>query len=277
LEARRQKTPYKVVAQRLQKTELACRLHYHQLTYGSRRKRAVSSAAVEQSLSNHYTYASQLSGGTASPPERQVPPISSPSSSPPRHVSRSESPSILQVPASMPWYSVPVWDSSACNTSGEIQPLESDLDKTDIESTYNALNRVPQINEVHLDDVYDQRHQIWTLVAQEYASWAQFPENASSFELEASWLRRHALSPSVAPPPQPNMNSQRSNSLTAPCWRAGAFSPSAHSRKMLPNLEASATDEKLQPSTLEQTKATCTIANLLTDDQDIWSGRRHSD
>lgn len=39
--------PYKHIAAQLKKTELACRLHYHQLTHGSnRRKRAVSCSSV---------------------------------------------------------------------------------------------------------------------------------------------------------------------------------------------------------------------------------------
>ncbi|CAM1509839.1 Fc.00g001740.m01.CDS01 [Cosmosporella sp. VM-42] len=43
LQTRLQKMPYKHIAAHLKKTELACRLHYHQLSHGSnRRKRAAS-------------------------------------------------------------------------------------------------------------------------------------------------------------------------------------------------------------------------------------------
>ncbi|KJZ72070.1 hypothetical protein HIM_08525 [Hirsutella minnesotensis 3608] len=43
LQTRLQKMPYKHIAAHLNKTELACRLHYHQLSHGSaRRKRATS-------------------------------------------------------------------------------------------------------------------------------------------------------------------------------------------------------------------------------------------
>lgn len=49
LESRQKKTPYKHIAQYLQKTELACRLHYHQLAYGTKRKRRNTSASSTSS------------------------------------------------------------------------------------------------------------------------------------------------------------------------------------------------------------------------------------
>lgn len=46
LRTRLQKMPYKHIAAHLNKTELACRLHYHQLSHGSsRRKRAASNSS----------------------------------------------------------------------------------------------------------------------------------------------------------------------------------------------------------------------------------------
>ena len=47
LRTRNNKMPYKHIAAHLNKTELACRLHYHQMSFGnSRRKRADSSSSV---------------------------------------------------------------------------------------------------------------------------------------------------------------------------------------------------------------------------------------
>jgi hypothetical protein len=47
VQTRLQKMPYKHIAAHLKKTELACRLHYHQLSHGSgRRKRASSVSSV---------------------------------------------------------------------------------------------------------------------------------------------------------------------------------------------------------------------------------------
>ena len=58
--------PYKHIAAQLKKTELACRLHYHQLTHGSnRRKRAVSCSSV----SSHQSFVMPV---TAPSPIRPV-------------------------------------------------------------------------------------------------------------------------------------------------------------------------------------------------------------
>ncbi|KAM4062660.1 hypothetical protein HRG_007488 [Hirsutella rhossiliensis] len=55
LQTRLQKMPYKHIAAHLNKTELACRLHYHQLSHGStRRKRATScSSGSSDPASSH--------------------------------------------------------------------------------------------------------------------------------------------------------------------------------------------------------------------------------
>ncbi|KAL0256256.1 hypothetical protein SLS55_008648 [Diplodia seriata] len=51
LQTRMQKMPYKHIAQHLKKTELACRLHYHQLSHGShRRKRNASISSTTSSI-----------------------------------------------------------------------------------------------------------------------------------------------------------------------------------------------------------------------------------
>ncbi|KAF2875882.1 hypothetical protein BDV95DRAFT_603282 [Massariosphaeria phaeospora] len=45
LQTRMQKMPYKHIAAHLKKTELACRLHYHQLSHGSHRRKRTSSVS----------------------------------------------------------------------------------------------------------------------------------------------------------------------------------------------------------------------------------------
>jgi hypothetical protein len=52
LRTRNSKMPYKHIAAHLQKTELACRLHYHQMTFGNnRRRRANSASCIRNSVS----------------------------------------------------------------------------------------------------------------------------------------------------------------------------------------------------------------------------------
>jgi hypothetical protein len=47
-----QKMPYKHIAAHLKKTELACRLHYHQLSHGSHRRRRTSTSTTSSTSSN---------------------------------------------------------------------------------------------------------------------------------------------------------------------------------------------------------------------------------
>ncbi|KAH0601343.1 hypothetical protein MHUMG1_00217 [Metarhizium humberi] len=66
LQTRLQKMPYKHIAAHLNKTELACRLHYHQLSHGStRRKRTAScsSGSSDPSPNQPATYSSPVYRG----------------------------------------------------------------------------------------------------------------------------------------------------------------------------------------------------------------------
>ncbi|KAK4139664.1 uncharacterized protein C8A04DRAFT_32841 [Dichotomopilus funicola] len=53
LQTRMQKMPYKHIAAYLKKTELACRLHYHQLSHGSNRRKRTTSLSSGSSVSGH--------------------------------------------------------------------------------------------------------------------------------------------------------------------------------------------------------------------------------
>ncbi|KAF2469035.1 uncharacterized protein BDR25DRAFT_264186 [Lindgomyces ingoldianus] len=52
LQTRMQKMPYKHIAAHLKKTELACRLHFHQLSHGSHRRKRTSSVSSATSSSS---------------------------------------------------------------------------------------------------------------------------------------------------------------------------------------------------------------------------------
>ncbi|KAL2017260.1 hypothetical protein VTK56DRAFT_2372 [Thermocarpiscus australiensis] len=53
LQTRLQKMPYKHIAAHLKKTELACRLHYHQLSHGTNRRKRTTSMSSGSSASGH--------------------------------------------------------------------------------------------------------------------------------------------------------------------------------------------------------------------------------
>ncbi|KAL5116324.1 hypothetical protein ACEQ8H_005782 [Pleosporales sp. CAS-2024a] len=57
LQTRMQKMPYKHIAAHLKKTELACRLHFHQLSHGSHRRKRTSSVSSATSCSSNGTSA----------------------------------------------------------------------------------------------------------------------------------------------------------------------------------------------------------------------------
>lgn len=69
LQTRLQKMPYKHIAAHLNKTELACRLHYHQLSHGStRRKRTASFSSGSSGSSGSSDPSSNQAGASSSSP-----------------------------------------------------------------------------------------------------------------------------------------------------------------------------------------------------------------
>ncbi|KAH7041594.1 uncharacterized protein B0I36DRAFT_234396 [Microdochium trichocladiopsis] len=87
LQTRLQKMPYKHIAAHLKKTELACRLHYHQLSHGSNRRRRT--ASVSSSSSNHSPV---LAAAAPSPIMEHSPREMTPPGSSVRHASHSPDP-----------------------------------------------------------------------------------------------------------------------------------------------------------------------------------------
>lgn len=74
------KMPYKHIAAHLQKTELACRLHYHQMSYGSNRRRRNSS--VSSTASSVFSHIGRREGSPEYGSFTQLSPVQSPPSSP---------------------------------------------------------------------------------------------------------------------------------------------------------------------------------------------------
>ncbi|KAJ0104289.1 hypothetical protein J7T55_009453 [Diaporthe amygdali] len=97
LQTRLQKMPYKHIAAHLKKTELACRLHYHQLSHGSNRRKRTTSMSSSSSSNGH----SPLMQATIPSPIHESP---SRSVSPPGSVisyGHPSSPGSVQLPSIM--------------------------------------------------------------------------------------------------------------------------------------------------------------------------------
>ncbi|KAH8679180.1 hypothetical protein BGZ61DRAFT_496440 [Ilyonectria robusta] len=114
LQTRLQKMPYKYIAAHLKKTELACRLHYHQLSHGSNRRKRAASCSSAGTSNDHSPAMAQRAPSPAreSVSRSASPPGSSMSYSPPPP---SHGSSCIQLPSIM--------------TSGEVPRLPAILPK----------------------------------------------------------------------------------------------------------------------------------------------------
>ncbi|KAM0281825.1 hypothetical protein ACHAQH_003314 [Verticillium albo-atrum] len=96
LQTRLQKMPYKHIAAHLKKTELACRLHYHQLSHGSnRRKQRATSVSSGSSANQSPILRTTMPSPSREPTPRTVTPPGSAGSYGP------SSPALVQLPSIM--------------------------------------------------------------------------------------------------------------------------------------------------------------------------------
>lgn len=331
LEARQSKTPYKHIANHLQKTELACRLHFHQLAYGTKRKRrspSASSATTTQgsrNASSHATdrrHVSQRSiDSTTSrlstehqvngqgPPLMYIRAISPPNSPPPaqrRRLARSESPphmeslsvphatlqaATTQIPSSRTFSPFPQHPPFATNTSPFPRPSASPSAfshqsftsapsllpphtlggteeyppalETSRRYSHHSNTAPPSfdattasiIDPQRLSGIYTRnRTSFWSQISREYGG------NISPTALEAAFLRQGAGSPTGSLPTPPN----RSPVMAA-------LATDGEEKEFQSRKERA---ESYRRSASAEGGGSCSIANLLTEDREIWQRRR---
>jgi len=181
--------PYKHIAAHLKKTELACRLHYHQLSHGSNRRKRTSSLISSkdgstaqspvmqnatsspigestdlQATSPTYTYSPQA------PVHVQLP---SESSLLPRSVSNCPAQNLAHPVTILPKASVPRRALSDSIASARLC-LDCDLATNPLTFANVDKERLHHIYETH-------RASFWNVIAQEYAP------GASPLFLEETW------------------------------------------------------------------------------------------
>lgn len=236
--------PYKHIAAHLKKTELACRLHYHQLSHGSnRRKRTNSIASSDGSFTHspimgtpstmpspihehavmHSTTPSSYSYSPVSPQNIQLP---SASTLLPRSNTNSPSRHLGHPVAILPKPSLPrraVSDSAA--------PLRLDCDAA--VGQYNTSS----IDKERLRNIYEaHRLSFWGVIASEYGT------GASPLLLEETWKRGIV---SNAPP--------------TPC-----VSPDTHNVRAFSNNQTYHTKSSNQlPTPVQENKASATSISAL--------------
>jgi hypothetical protein len=172
LQTRMQKMPYKHIAAHLKKTELACRLHYHQLSHGShRRKRnnSVSSTTSCSSAGTSAAYGMVAEQDAYSQSSRHSSPMSYTGSPHVRAGSVSNSPGrsqhkiLLPKPRTLtPSGSPEPYNGLRINTEVTHQPKVVDTDR--LRSIYEA-----------------RRQQFWATVAADYGA------DVSPAQLEEIW------------------------------------------------------------------------------------------
>lgn len=200
LQTRLQKMPYKHIAAHLKKTELACRLHYHQLSHGSNRRRRTNSitssgtasttqspimqhsmpSPIHESMNSHSQSPSDYTYSPQSQPIVQLPSTSnllarSTSNSPPRTISHPVA--ILPKPSPA---------RRNISDSAASPPLRLDCDVVPSSMNISTIDkeRLRQIYKAH-------RASFWSVIAAEYGG------SVSPLLLEEAWKRGIATN---APP-----------------------------------------------------------------------------
>jgi hypothetical protein len=199
--------PYKHIASHLKKTELACRLHYHQLSHGSNRRKRTNSitssgtaSTVQSPIIQHAMPSPIQENGSPhphSPPtftkSPESPHVQLPTASTllPRSTSNSP-PRVLNHPvAILPKPSSPrraVSDSAAHNP-----PLRLDCD------VVSGQMNISHIDKERLRHIYEShRASFWSIIAAEYGG------HVSPLLLEEAWKRGIATNAPPTPCISPN-------------------------------------------------------------------------
>lgn len=181
------KMPYKHIAAHLKKTELACRLHYHQLSFGNKRHRRASSASPASSAQSPTSPPRSMTD--IQQQQRHLPPLNlSPVDS-----SRS-SPCSDNYPMS-PQSHVPILPKPSLSPQRAGQQSKSlRLITEDVES----LQEPKPIDMARLNRIYNShRAEFWSMIAHTYGS------DVSPSALEEVWLRTESPSSRSIYPPTP--------------------------------------------------------------------------
>jgi len=174
--------PYKHIAAQLKKTELACRLHYHQLSFGSKSRRQASIS------SNHsYDRASMTPPAQMRQPttQRPLPSFSPPAS--PETVDHAAIEASRNAISHKPILPKPILSPQrAAQETGSLRLITDDMEKYH-QRQYVDITRLDRIYDAH-------RLHFWSTIARNYG------ENLSPATLEDAWRQAHRMSDSNFPP-----------------------------------------------------------------------------
>lgn len=210
LQTRLQKMPYKHIAAHLKKTELACRLHYHQLSHGSNRRKRTNS--VTSSSAGSVMYSPVMQTSMPSPINEHTmqpvtPPTYSYSPQSPVHVQLPSASTLLHRPGSNspprtlthPVAILPKPSPPRRALSDSAAPLRLDCDVAT-----SQLN-ISNVDKERLRHIYEaHRASFWGVIAAEYGA------GASPLLLEETWKRGIATNAPPTPCVSPDTQTVRS-------------------------------------------------------------------
>lgn len=185
--------PYKHIAAHLKKTELACRLHYHQLSHGSHRRKRTSSCSsgssnssrhspAQYALNGDYDYSNSDAYFSNISPDLRFSGLQSSPGSRPQHKVLLPKPPIT--PDESPKYGLRI------NTSPGTLPSQSSVDTDRLRSIYD-----------------NHRSSFWSAIAAEYGP------DVSPAQLEDIWRHQPRGQQFVQRPPTPGQSPDRGTLL----------------------------------------------------------------
>ena len=207
--------PYKHIAAQLKKTELACRLHYHQLSFGSKARRSAAAchSGVHHgghSMHERSSLTPQPPSFRHSPPQQRPLPSFSPPDSPPNTIQPPNSSAMdLSHKPILPKPNASPFVRASTSSPRGLKLVTDDLSTRDNRIAYVDINRLDRLYDAH-------RLHFWSGIAAEYGG------NLSPATLEDAWRRSHSLSNASNFPPTPRGSPQSSlaepqpNILTTP-------------------------------------------------------------
>ena len=239
--------PYKYIAVHLKKTELACRLHYHQLSYGSKnRRRAASICSIG---STEWSSASPLDRRMRDTPQTQLPSFSL-SSTPEIHRSAGNNQSIS------PQNHIPILPKPQSTSERAIHQNKALRLITD---DIKQFKERQVLDTARLNRIYDaHRVSFWSMIAQNYGC------NLSPATLEEAWRQSQGVSQNNLPP-TPCTSPQSAKAPSIPTLSTSAVAD--HSKGFTPiNTPRSSISA---PSAAD--RGTFAISFLLTADKEVRS------
>ena len=250
------KMPYKHIATTLKKTELACRLHYHQLSFGNKRRRRTSSVASIGSYTPSPITPSQTLRREL--PQQPLPPLSSltsPETPRQNHQTLNRSPQ-----SHIPILPKPMTHRPAPPSMRGLRLITEDIDH---------YEKKPVIDMARLDKIYDaHRLHFWSMIARSYGC------NLSPAALEEAWCKAHNIDGSNLPPTptaSPDYVDEGSSKPASSSMLGAPFSAVTEYSRGFTAVNGAMSAPRSAVVAPTERKGSFAISSLLTEDKEVRS------